>query len=116
MPAIRWGGRTGAFGADLDGAQWERIASALPAGIDLFQAPNHGGPPGRMTRWVLDDHLRPGVVIVTDAQPIVDDHLEWYSGDGRAMYTLQDRRTIVVTMAQGEVSVDVGGIDLPMAA
>ena len=116
VPAIRWGGRVGVFGADLDGVQWERIVSTLPAGIDLFQAPNHGGPPGRMTRWVLDDHLRPGVVIVTDAQPIVDDHLDWYSGPGRAMYTLQERRTIVVTMGEGGVSVEVGGVELPMAA
>ncbi|MEO7736116.1 MAG: MBL fold metallo-hydrolase [Kofleriaceae bacterium] len=114
-PAIRWAGRTGVFGADLAGAQWQRIASALPAGIDLLQAPNHGGPPGRMARWVLDDHLRPGVVVVTDAQPIVDDHLEWYSGNGRAVHTLQDRRTIVVTLAEDGVSVDVGGLELPTA-
>lgn len=114
-PAIRWGGRIGVFGADLDGAQWERIVAALPARVDLFQAPNHGGPPGRMPRWVLDDHLRPGVVVVTDAQPIVDDHLAWYSGDGRAMYTLQERRTIVVTMGEGGTSVEVGGLELPVS-
>jgi hypothetical protein len=114
-PAIRWAGRTGVFGADLDGAQWERIASALPANIDLFQAPNHGGPPGRMQRWILDDHLRPDIVIVTDAQPIVDDHVEWYSGNGRAIYTLQDRRTITVTVGSAGLLVDVGGFELPTA-
>jgi len=114
-PAIRWAGRVGVFGADLAGAQWQRIASALPAGIDLLQAPNHGGPPGRMTRWVLDELLCPRVVVVTDAQPIVDDHVEWYSGNGRAVHTLQDRRTIVVTLGAAGVSVDVGGLELPTA-
>ena len=114
-PAIRCAGQVGVFGADLDGGQWARIADALPRSIALLQAPNHGGPPGRMARALLDDHLRPGVVVVTDAQPIVDDHLDWYAAGGRAAYTLQDRRTITVTMTAAGVEVDVGGLALPMA-
>lgn len=113
-PAIRWAGKVGVFGADLAGAQWERIAAALPSRIDLFQAPNHGGPAGRMARWVLDDHLQPGMVILTDAEPIANDHLDWYSGPGRQSYTLQDRRTIAVTLDAAGVSIDVGGLALPM--
>lgn len=70
------------------------LVLTLPSPIDLLQAPNHGSPPGRMARWVLDDHLQPGVVIVTDAEPLANDHLAWYSGRGRQAYTLQDRRTI----------------------
>jgi hypothetical protein len=115
-PAIRWGNRVAVFGADLEGSQWEHITATLPTGIGLLQAPNHGGPTGRMARWVLDDHLRPEVVIVTDAQPIVDDHLEWYSGNGRAMYTLQQRRTIEVRFGEAGISVDVGGLELVTAA
>lgn len=116
VPAIRWAGRVGVFGADLAGAQWGHIAAALPSGVDLFQAPNHGSPNGRMARWVLDDHLQPGVVILTDAEPLANDHLDWYSGHGRQAYTLQDRRTISVTLDAAGVSVDVGGLALPLAS
>jgi ribonuclease BN (tRNA processing enzyme) len=107
VPVLRCGSHVSVFGADLDGEDWSCLALTLPADIDLLQAPNHGGPPGRMARWVLDDHLRPKIVVVTDAQPFLDDHVEWYSGAGRCVYTLQERRSIMVTMEPGHRSVSV---------
>jgi hypothetical protein len=115
VPVLRWGSHLSVFGADLDGEDWSRLAPTLPADIDLLQAPNHGGPPGRMARWVLDEHLRPKVVVVTDAQPFVDDHVAWYSGAGRSVYTLQNRRTIMVTMESGDLSVSVYAPELSRA-
>jgi hypothetical protein len=115
VPALRCGPHVGVFGADLDGEEWARLVPELPARVALLQAPNHGGPPGRMARWVLDQHLRPQVVVVTDAQPFADDHLEWYSGEGREVYSLQERQTIVVLLAEGGVEVGVGGLELPRA-
>ena len=107
VPVLRWAGRVAVFGADLDAAEWPRIAGLLPQGIDVFQAPNHGGPPGRMERWVLDAYLRPRIVVVTDAQPFPDDHVEWYSAPDRNVYTLQRGHSVQVELGNKNVFVSV---------
>lgn len=116
VPVLCWGTRTVVLGADLDGDDWEALAPELPSPIDVLQAPNHGGPPGRMERWVLDEHLRPSVVVVTDAQPFVNDHVAWYSSAGRRVVTLQERRPIVVTIPPSGSNVAIGTMDLCLTA